>query len=118
VSTGLLTIVDDYIAAAIRHARVWVDEEGFVVAHLEGHPGVRAHGDDVRACRVALSRETDQWIRTWLANGYDLPIFDGIDLNGADADVLARYRRYTEGHDPALDDVLSEEEFLAELGAA
>ncbi len=73
MSSSLLTIVDDYILAAIRHAEFWRDDEGFVVAHVEGYPGIRAHGTDLRSCRLALARQVGEWVELWLRQGTSFP---------------------------------------------
>ncbi len=53
--------------------------------------------------------------RTLAPTGHELPIFDGIDLNTADAGILSTYLHHKEGRDPLLSQVMTEEELLAEL---
>jgi hypothetical protein len=120
MTTGLLTIIDDYITAVLRHAIVKLPEdqsgEQFVEAEVEGYPMIRAHGDTVEACRDALAEVIEDWVRKWLRQGHDLPLVEGIDLNSVGARVLERYHRYVYRPTPGLERVFqSEGEFIAHL---
>lgn len=111
----LKTIVEDYISAALEHAVVAKDDAGFVSAYVEGFPGVRAHGDDSHACYRALWDQLESWVKAWLDGGYDLPAFNGIDLNTAGAQVLASYHDHRKP-DVGLQELnLSGDAFLSSL---
>lgn len=114
--TGSLTIVEDYIAAALRNAVAFVDDDDLVVAYLAAEPAVRVHGDSLESCRAALIQEIEGWVRKWLANGNSLPVLDGIDLNAADSRLLDRYHRYSADPQAGLDTAFpGERAFLASL---
>jgi predicted RNase H-like HicB family nuclease len=118
LSTSVLTIVDDYIQAALHNAVAFEDDDGFLVAYLEVEPGIRAHGDTLEACRDALVLEIEDWVRKWLRNKSPLPVLDGIDLTSADSHVLEKYHRYSREPADGLEaDYAGEKSFIASLTA-
>jgi hypothetical protein len=87
----LVTIVEDYVAAALRHAVVEQYDNGMLAATVPGS-GVVATGADPHECAADLYRRLEEWIYTALTQGWHVPVFDGIDLNADPERVLATYR--------------------------
>src|SRR5690349_18574292 len=85
----LVTIVEDYVYAAMKRAIVEEMENGTVVATVPGCPGIVASGADRRECAIDLFRRLEDWVQLWLRRGYQLPAFDGIDVNTTEARELA-----------------------------
>lgn len=87
----LLTIVEDYITAAMRHAEPQRLENGVLAATVPECFGIIAFGADAHECAVNLYARLEDWVRVSLAGGYRLPAIDGIDLNSDAARILATY---------------------------
>lgn len=87
----LLTVVEDYVIAAIRHAEFEQFANGMVGATVPGCPGIVAAGADIHECARDLYARLEEWIRVSLATGQDLPVIDGIDLNSESSKLLAGY---------------------------
>ncbi len=87
----LLTIVEDYVMAAIRRAKFEQFGNGMVGATVPGCPGVVAFGADIHECARDLYIRLEDWVRVSLAAGRALPVIDGIDLNSEGAKLLASY---------------------------
>jgi predicted RNase H-like HicB family nuclease len=99
----LITIVESYIFAALERALADSLEDGTVVATIPDFPGVIAYGADTHECARELYRLVEDTVRAWLANGYHVPILDGIDLNSAKGQVLASYHQHPESARPQGD---------------
>ncbi|MDQ2742057.1 MAG: hypothetical protein M3Z66_07130 [Chloroflexota bacterium] len=87
----VITIVEAYIFAALRHALAEALEDGTLVATIPELPGVIVYGADTHECARELYCLIEETVRTWLANGYLMPVIDGIDLNLDRSQVLASY---------------------------
>ncbi len=87
----VITIVEAYIFAALGHALADTLEDGTLVATIPELPGVIAYGADTHECARELYCLIEDTVRTWLANGYLVPVIDGIDLNSDRSQVLASY---------------------------
>lgn len=87
----LLTIVEEYIFAALRRAEAEETETGEVVATIPGFPGIIAYGTDRHECTVELLARMSGWIWLRLRSGHDLPAIDGIDLNREAELLLSTY---------------------------
>ena len=87
----LITIVEDYVNAAMRQASLEVLEDGSLVAWVPGLEGVVATGADRHECAEGLYRRLEEWVKVGLARGIRLPVFDGIDLNSDVSRTLATY---------------------------
>ena len=86
----LITIVEDYVVALMKRAQAEVIGDA-VVATVPDAPGVVASGADQHDCATDLYRRLEDWVRVFVARGYELPIIDGIDLNGERGRSLAGY---------------------------
>ena len=87
----LLSIVEDYVVAAMKHAEVeWLDN-GMLAATVPECFGVVATGVDVHACAVNLYARLEDWARVSLERGHSLPVIDGIDLSTDPGRILATY---------------------------
>jgi predicted RNase H-like HicB family nuclease len=87
----LLSIVEDYVMAAMRRAELEPMENGVVGATVPDCFGVVAVGADIHECSANLYARLEDWVRVSLERGYQLPVIDGIDLNTDAARVLATY---------------------------
>jgi hypothetical protein len=83
----LVTIVERYIMAAMEQAEAEELEEGGVVATVPGLIGIVASGADVHNCALDLYTRLEDWVRVVIEQGFELPVFGGIDLN-AEASAL------------------------------
>src|SRR5437660_711403 len=72
----ILTIVEDYVMAAMRHAELEDLELGGVGAYVPECPGVLAFGDDVHECAAGLYSRLEEWVRLCLRRGQTLPVID------------------------------------------
>ncbi|MGI8825136.1 MAG: hypothetical protein ACR2JC_05740 [Chloroflexota bacterium] len=63
-------------------------------------PGVIGYGADAHECARELYRLIEDTLRTWLADGYPVPVIDGIDLNSNKNRVLASYHPHIDRVDP------------------
>jgi hypothetical protein len=110
----LLTIVERYIMAAMEQAEAEALEEGGVVATVPGLVGIVASGADVHDCAVDLYTRLEDWVRVVIEQGFELPVFGGIDLNAEASALRATYHRQpvaSAGGEYFTD----EDEFLAAL---
>jgi predicted RNase H-like HicB family nuclease len=87
----VVTVVEDYIFAALRLAVRHDLEDGTVAGTIPQFPGLIAYGADVHECSRELYRLLEETIRVWLTKGYTLPIIEDIDLNAAKTQVLKSY---------------------------
>jgi len=87
----VITIVEAYIFAALGHAPAEALEDGTLVATVPELPGVIAYGVDTHECARELYCLIEDTVRTWLANGYLVPVIDEIDLNSDRSQILASY---------------------------
>jgi len=92
------SIVDAYRAALLHRAAVEPLEEGGFAATVPDAPGIVADGDTLEGCVVDLLQRLERWIKFWAANGYPLPVIDGIDLNSDEGRALVHYHA---GGEPA-----------------
>ncbi len=97
----VITIVEAYIFAALGHALVDSLEDGTLVATIPELPGVIAYSADTHECARELYCLLEDTVRTWLANGYLVPIIDEIDLNLDKSQVLASYHSRPEVLQPS-----------------
>ena len=88
-----ISIVDDYIIAAIKRAEFERLLDNSVTALAPGFPGLIALGRDAKACMNDLWRRLDEWVQASFEEGLELPIIDGIDLNTEESRKLASYHR-------------------------
>jgi predicted RNase H-like HicB family nuclease len=63
----------EYIAAALRHAKYEMLEDGTFMATVEGLRGVIAVGDTIEECREDLIQVIEGWIALGLRMGYSIP---------------------------------------------
>lgn len=97
----VITIVEDYIFTALRHAVRQDLEDDTVVGTIPQFPGLIAYGSDVHECGRELYRLLEGTIRVWLARNYTIPVIEGIDLNAQKSHILATYHRpMTEDGEP------------------
>lgn len=77
----LITIVEDYVLAAMRRAVFERLEGGTIAATVPEAFGVVAFGGDGRECLGNLYERLADWALVSLERGYELPVLDDIDLN-------------------------------------
>jgi hypothetical protein len=87
--TPVLAIVEDFVLAAMKHAKC-AFEGGGVVAWRPGL-GVVGVGSDVHDASIDLYTKLQGSVHLWLASGAEVPILDGIDLNVQREAGLASY---------------------------
>jgi hypothetical protein len=88
---GLITIVEDYVSAAMKRAGVEELEDGTLVAWVPGLEGIIVTGADRHECAEGLFDRLEDWVKVGLTRGIELPVIDGIDLNTERARALASY---------------------------
>jgi predicted RNase H-like HicB family nuclease len=88
----LPTVVEEYVIAALKHAVAETDEDGVVGAYVPEIPGVLAFGADVHECARNLYIRLEEWVRRALAEGWDVPVLDDLDLGSNREAILAGYR--------------------------
>lgn len=87
-----LTIVDAYLAAALKRAEFERTEGGAICATVPGFAGVIAFGDTLQACVAGLIDRLEDFVLVGLQEGIvDMPVLDGIDPNTADRASLGQY---------------------------
>lgn len=112
----LPTIVEHYVFAAIRHAVVEADDEdGILCAYVPQAKGVIVYGADVHECAAELYARLEDWVESFLRQGHELPVIDGIDLNADASRLLTTYRSARNGKRAPNAVFETEEEFEAEL---
>jgi len=89
----LITIVEDYIFSAMKHAVLEELDDGTIGATIPECPGVLGFGGDVHSCAGDLYVQLQDWVRVSLELGNPLPVIDGIDLNSETGKLLATYHR-------------------------
>jgi predicted RNase H-like HicB family nuclease len=89
----LITIVEDYIFSAMKHAVLEELDDGAIGATIPECPGVLGFGADVHSCAADLYVQLQDWVRVSLELGNPLPVIDGIDLNSDSGKLLATYHR-------------------------
>ena len=91
----LMTIVEDYVFAAMSHAKGNRAENGTLILTAPEFPGIVACASDIPTCYQELYRQLERWIARSLQLGYSLPVMqkDGerIDLNTVENRQLAAY---------------------------
>ena len=92
----VITIVQDYVFAAMRRAKGAKTEDGVYVLTVLDFPSIVACASDVPGCFKELYRLLEMWVIRSLEHGYDLPPMkteEGmIDLNTEANRSLARYQ--------------------------
>lgn len=86
-----ITVVEDYVGAAIRQAVFEQREDGTIGATVPECPAVNALGADVHECAAELYARLVDWVKVMLAGGHTLPVLDRIDLNREASQILATY---------------------------
>lgn len=74
----LLTVVEDYVIAALQTAAFERLDDGSVGATVSACPGVIAFGADVRECLMELYSRLDDFFRLSVAHGRELPVISGV----------------------------------------
>ena len=96
-----VTIVEDYVFAAMRRARGTKTDDGTYILTVPDFPGIVACASDVPGCFDELYRLLEGWVDRSIEHGFDLPPMqtdDGaIDLNSDANRTLAGYHH---GHQP------------------
>ncbi|MGD9894355.1 MAG: type II toxin-antitoxin system HicB family antitoxin [Dehalococcoidia bacterium] len=87
----LLTVVEHYVAAAMKRAETEQLEDGTIAATVPGCPGIVAFGADSHECAIELYARLEEWVKVSLMARHPLPVIDGIDLNVEANQILATY---------------------------
>ena len=90
----LLSIVDDYVLAAIGRAQAQALEGDILEAWVPECPGVLASGANSHECIADLFVRLEAWVRVAAGSGEPLPVLDGIDLNTPDTRRLVEYHDF------------------------
>jgi predicted RNase H-like HicB family nuclease len=109
----LLTVVQDYVIAALKRAVVEKLEDGTLAAYVPEIRGVVAFGADNHECARELYTLIEEWMQVSLTKGYELPILDDIDPNTEAARVLASYHKPIDVESASGDFFANEEELAA-----
>lgn len=78
-------MLTEYLAAALRHARYELMEDGQFFAEVPELPGVWATAATVEACREELREVIEGWLLLGLRHGDEIPALDGISLEVREA---------------------------------
>lgn len=76
-------MLSDYIRAAMLRAEYEKLEDGTYYGEIPGLQGVYANESKLETCRAELQSALEDWILFGLANGFEIPPLDGIDLSSA-----------------------------------
>lgn len=74
-------MLNDFINAALRHAKYEVLENGTVYSEVPELKGVWAEGKTVEECRTELAEVIEGWLFLKLKDGDPIPVIEGVDLN-------------------------------------
>ncbi len=74
-------MLNDFILAALRHAKYEILENGNIYAEIPGLQGIWADGKTVEECRNELVEVIEGWLFLKLRDGDPIPIIEGVDLN-------------------------------------
>jgi predicted RNase H-like HicB family nuclease len=120
------SIVDDYLFAAMLHAKGTRTEDGTLVLTVPDFPGIIACGADARQAFDELYRLLEDWIQVSLEKGYRLPTVKTdtgmIELNSANAQSLVTYHnsgsatRHDDGDRIFIGDSDDFDAFLSDVG--
>lgn len=98
------SIVDDYLFAAMVHAKGTRAENGTLVLTVPNFPGIIACGGDARQAFDELYRLLEDWGRVSYEKGYSLPAIETengiINLNIGDDRDLIKYHQGTSPPQP------------------
>lgn len=92
----IITIVEEYIIAALRSAAVEPLEDGTLVATVPKLPGIVVYGVDTHECARELYRLIEDTVRVWLVSGHDVPGIDWVGLSSEKGQIPASYHSYPE----------------------
>ena len=114
---NLTTIVEEYVAAAMRRAEAEKLDSGTIIAVVPGFGGLVATGVDPHSCAANLYGRLEEWIMVSIARGFELPVLDGIDPNSRHETLLETYdpNRIASARIDPPNFYASEEEFEAAL---
>ena len=76
-------MLSDYIAAAMKHAKYKIAEDGTFFGEIPGFAGVWANRDNLEDCRTELQEILEGWLVLGLRKGAPLPEVDGVSLTSA-----------------------------------
>jgi hypothetical protein len=88
---NLTTIVEEYVAAAMRRAEAEKLDSGTIIAVVPGLGGLVVTGADPHDCAAGLYGRLEEWIIVSIARGFELPVLDGIDPNSKHETLLETY---------------------------
>ena len=74
-------MLNDFIIAALRHAKYETLENGIMYADVPELQGVWAEGKTVEECRNELVEVIEGWLFLKLKDGDPIPVIEGVDLN-------------------------------------
>lgn len=74
-------MLNDFILAALRHAKYEVLENENIYAEIPGLQGVWAEGKTVEEYQNELVEVIEGWLFLKLKDGDSIPIIEGVDLN-------------------------------------
>ena len=73
-----------YIRAAMQHAQYeTLEDDGTYYGEIPELPGVWANAATIEECQAELQATLEDWMVFRIANGFELPAIDGIELNAA-----------------------------------
>ncbi len=87
----LQTIIEHYIAEALRHAQFEQFEDGSVAARIPPCKGAVAFGPTPRDAFVELCSVMEDWVRMGMELGNPIPVLGQVDLNTEEPRRLATH---------------------------
>lgn len=90
-------ILSDYLDRALAQAEYDKLEDGTFFGRIPSCKGVMAFGATLRECEDEVRSVLEDWVLVGLKFGHDLPILNGIDLNGKFI-VSKRDKKYENAH--------------------
>lgn len=76
-------MLTDYIRVALQRADYEKLEDGSYYGEIPGLQGVYANAPTLDGCRQELQSTLEDWILFGPANGFPIPVLQGIDLAAA-----------------------------------
>jgi predicted RNase H-like HicB family nuclease len=81
-----VTLIRDYIDAALGRARYTQLEDGSYCAEVRGLPGAIATGAPLEFCRSQVQEVVEEWILVRVARRLDIPVLGGVRIRIRKAD--------------------------------
>ena len=75
-------VLTDYFEAAMKRSRIELLEDGTFVGRVDGCVGLLSFAESEETALDELRSTLEDWVLMGLKFRHELPVLDGIDLNG------------------------------------